>query len=60
MWFRVQAETRAGRETKFVDINVHNEKEALHYGRVWFPEDQFMDHKLVPVPEKESTGAARQ
>jgi hypothetical protein len=60
MWFRVECEHKINKGTRHVDINAHNEKEALSYGRIYYPEDQYTGHKLVPIPEKEESGAARQ
>ena len=48
MWFRVEATHRVGGHRRHVDMNVHNEQEALRMGRVWFPVSEWTDHSAEP------------
>lgn len=51
MWFKVQAKQSKSGEIKTLEINVHNEREALDYGRIWFPVDHYRDHQIARKEE---------
>lgn len=55
MWgiYIVEVQTRSRGETRLLEIGCQNEREALKYGRIWFPENRYDGHrvyrKLFPV-----------
>jgi hypothetical protein len=55
MWavYIVEVQTRHSRETRILEVGCSGEREAERIGRIWFPEDRYVGHrvyrKLRPV-----------